>query len=62
VLARNYKAFSEIYSINNDYKNAFEYQKLFSESKHSIRDDRIQIPEGLKRERATADKLMIASL
>ena len=62
VMARNYKAFSEIYSITDDYKNAFEYQKLFSDSKHTIRDERTQIPEGLKRERATADKLMIASL
>ena len=62
VMARNYRAFSEIYSITNDYKNAFEYQKLFTDSKHSIRDERTQIPEGLKRERATADKKMIASL
>jgi serine phosphatase RsbU (regulator of sigma subunit)/Tfp pilus assembly protein PilF len=62
VIARNYKAFSEIYSIIKDYKNAFEYQKLFSDSKHTIRDERVQIPEGLKRDQLTTDKKIIASL
>ncbi len=62
VMARNYQALSEIYSITRDYKNAFEFQKLFTDSKHTIRDERTQIPEGLRREQVTADKLMIASL
>jgi serine phosphatase RsbU (regulator of sigma subunit)/Tfp pilus assembly protein PilF len=62
VMARNYKAFAEIYSLTNDYKNAFEYQKLFADSRHIIRDERTQMPEGLKREQVTTDKLMIASL
>ncbi|MBN2215489.1 MAG: SpoIIE family protein phosphatase [Bacteroidales bacterium] len=62
VMARNYKALSEIYSTTNNYKSAFEYQKLFAASRHTIRDEKIQIPERLKREQLAEDKLIIASL
>ncbi len=62
VQARNFKAFSEVYSLVKDYKNAYKYQRLFTESKHTIKDEKSQMFEGVRRERTAADKILIASL
>ncbi|UCH14240.1 MAG: tetratricopeptide repeat protein, partial [Bacteroidales bacterium] len=62
VTARNNRAFSEVYSLMNDYKNAYEYQKLFADVKHTIRDEKIQIFEGVSKEKRDDERILIASL
>jgi tetratricopeptide (TPR) repeat protein/serine phosphatase RsbU (regulator of sigma subunit) len=62
VTARNNRAFSEVYSLLNDYKKAYDYQKLFAEAKHTISDDKIQIFEGVSKEREEDKRALIASL
>jgi tetratricopeptide (TPR) repeat protein len=62
VIARNNRAFSEVYSQMNDYKKAYDYSKLFAELKHTITDDKIQIFEGVSKEREEDKRALIASL
>jgi tetratricopeptide (TPR) repeat protein len=62
VMARNNRALSEIYSLLNDYKKAYDYQKLFADAKHTITDDKIQIFEGVSKEREEDKRALIASL
>ena len=62
VTVRNNRAFSEVYSLLNDYKKAYDYQKLFADAKHTISDDKIQIFEGVSKEREEDKRALIASL
>ena len=62
VVARNNRAFSEVYSKVKDYKKAYEHQKRFTELKHSIRDKKTQIFEGILKERKEDKLVLIASL
>jgi serine phosphatase RsbU (regulator of sigma subunit)/Tfp pilus assembly protein PilF len=60
--ARNNRAASEVYFLLSDYKKAYDYQKLFADEKHTISDDKIQIFEGVSKEREEDKRALIASL